>query len=440
MEVCPEAELIAFEDPATVFDRAFQIGQGREVAVGEWLIQNGPKVLGGLKLGGVWGQVDEPEALGHNQVRRGVPAGAVEPEHDDAIPSRPGLARKQRQQCSKERLGDLVRHVPEHLAGDRLDEGGHIKPLGAVVTKCDGPLTLGGPHPAQDRLQADAGLVRGPDLDRRVRVLGRFLRDHRGQLFLNTSRSSGVAPAGWRGRGFCTDQLIAFRASQPRWGKTAASPSSPAIQPPLWGQSTGHRLTEASQAARATAPEAQGAARSVRSHCADASHPGPRGHVRCSGPAVAQSSVARSSSPRRHPRSCDPALTARSPESAASPSDPGPTGASLPSPLRSDDQQPAPWLASVTHGAPAYPLLNNPGILNPSPSPGPRITAHFRYPNVTRSVADAMAKSLTAPAVERLKADPAKRLEVPDGLLPGLYFVNQPSGAKSWAVRYRHVG
>ena len=30
MEVCPEAELIAFEDPATVCDRAFQIGQGRE--------------------------------------------------------------------------------------------------------------------------------------------------------------------------------------------------------------------------------------------------------------------------------------------------------------------------------------------------------------------------------------------------------------------------
>src|SRR3954451_12177423 len=119
---------------------------------------------------------------------------------------------------------------PEHLAGDRLDEGGHIKPLVAVVTKCDGPLTLGGPHPPDDWLQANAVLVRGPHLNRLVRVLGRFLRDHHGQLFLNTSRSSGVAPAGWRGRGFCTDQLIAFRASQPRWGNTAASPSSPAIQ------------------------------------------------------------------------------------------------------------------------------------------------------------------------------------------------------------------
>ena len=50
-----------------------------------------------------------------------------------------------------------------------------------------------------------------------------------------------------------------------------------------------------------------------------------------------------------------------------------------------------------------------------------------------------MAKGLTAPAVERLKPDPAKRLEVPDGLLPGLYLVIQPSGKRAWAVRYRHA-
>src|SRR3954447_15505891 len=53
----------------------------------------------------------------------------------------------------------------------------------AVVTKCDGPLTLGRPDPAQDRLQADAVLIRGPDLNRFVRVLCRFLGNDRGQLF-----------------------------------------------------------------------------------------------------------------------------------------------------------------------------------------------------------------------------------------------------------------
>src|SRR3954467_8633297 len=109
MEVCPEAELIAYEDPATVCDRAFQIGQGLEVAVREWLIQKGPEVLGGLKLGRVRGQAGEPDPSRHDQVGRGVPAGAVEPKHDDALPSRPSLPGKQRQQRGKEWLGDPVR-------------------------------------------------------------------------------------------------------------------------------------------------------------------------------------------------------------------------------------------------------------------------------------------------------------------------------------------
>src|SRR5215210_6845834 len=82
------------------------------------------------------------------------------------------------------------------------------------MAKRDGPLAFGRPHSSDDRLQADAVLIRGPDLDRLVRVLGRFLRDHRGPLFPKAALSAGVAEAGWRGCGFCTDQPIAVRASQ----------------------------------------------------------------------------------------------------------------------------------------------------------------------------------------------------------------------------------
>jgi integrase len=49
-----------------------------------------------------------------------------------------------------------------------------------------------------------------------------------------------------------------------------------------------------------------------------------------------------------------------------------------------------------------------------------------------------MAK-LTAKAVEAIKPAGARK-EIPDALLPGLYLVVQPSGAKSWAVRYRRGG
>lgn len=51
-----------------------------------------------------------------------------------------------------------------------------------------------------------------------------------------------------------------------------------------------------------------------------------------------------------------------------------------------------------------------------------------------------MAKAITGAALTKFKADPDKRLEIPDGVVTGLYFVIQPTGRKSWAVRYRHYG
>jgi integrase len=47
-----------------------------------------------------------------------------------------------------------------------------------------------------------------------------------------------------------------------------------------------------------------------------------------------------------------------------------------------------------------------------------------------------MAKILTAAAVERLRPK-EKRLEIADGGCAGLYLIVQPSGAKSWALRFR---
>ena len=46
---------------------------------------------------------------------------------------------------------------------------------------------------------------------------------------------------------------------------------------------------------------------------------------------------------------------------------------------------------------------------------------------------------LTTRSVEAMQPS-SERREIPDGYLPGLYLVVQPSGAKSWAVRYRHHG
>jgi integrase len=51
-----------------------------------------------------------------------------------------------------------------------------------------------------------------------------------------------------------------------------------------------------------------------------------------------------------------------------------------------------------------------------------------------------MAIRLSIAAIERLKPDPHKRREIADAGKPGLYLVIQPSGHRSWAVRYRVKG
>lgn len=51
-----------------------------------------------------------------------------------------------------------------------------------------------------------------------------------------------------------------------------------------------------------------------------------------------------------------------------------------------------------------------------------------------------MARGFTTNAVQAFKPDPGKRTELPDPALSGLYLVIQPSGAKSWALRYRFGG
>lgn len=62
---------------------------------------------------------------------------------------------------------------------------------------------------------------------------------------------------------------------------------------------------------------------------------------------------------------------------------------------------------------------------------------HFCYPQ--RYPWGIVAKELTALAIEKIKPGPARR-EIPDGRVGGLYFIIQPSGKRSWAVRYRFGG
>lgn len=50
-----------------------------------------------------------------------------------------------------------------------------------------------------------------------------------------------------------------------------------------------------------------------------------------------------------------------------------------------------------------------------------------------------MAKALTTKSIVAAKPVDSRR-EIPDPALSGLYLVVQPSGVKSWALRYRYSG
>lgn len=221
---------MAVEGPASVCDDGLEIVEGIEAAVDDGLVEDGPERLGRLEFGRIGGQEDEPDGVWHVQVGLGVPARSVEHQDDAALWPGPRLAGKGGEQGLEEGLGDAVGEIPEDLAGGGLDEGGDVEPLEAVMAERDGALATGRPDPPCDRLQADAVLVGGKDLDRPLRMSRGFFGDDLGQLFLKASLSSGVAEAGFLGRGRCKVQPIARKASQPRCGATRSSPSSQAIQ------------------------------------------------------------------------------------------------------------------------------------------------------------------------------------------------------------------
>ena len=120
-----------------------------------------------------------------------------------------GTQREKRQQlqvqAGAERGGEAVEHAleqrdidaigqpPLDLAGRRPHKTVEIEPFVLVRADRHGALAAPGPNPPDERLQAEAMLVEGPQFDR---AAGRFDsgRIHRGgEVFLKASCASGPA-------------------------------------------------------------------------------------------------------------------------------------------------------------------------------------------------------------------------------------------------------
>jgi hypothetical protein len=196
VEVCAGAQVLAVEFDAALGDDGLEIGKCRKVGVHDRLVEHGPEVLGRLKLGCVAGQVDQPDPVRNRKVRFGVPAGLVQHEHDAALAAGRTFLGEGSKERGEERFGDAGGEIPDRLAREGLGEGRDVKPLVAVMAERDRALGLGRPDAAQDRLQAEAVFVRGPDLDREVGTARGLFGNDFVEFFLNVDSSSGVAAFG----------------------------------------------------------------------------------------------------------------------------------------------------------------------------------------------------------------------------------------------------
>jgi hypothetical protein len=78
-------------DAATTVDRGVEVIDCLEVAIDDGLVDERPKVFGGLKFRRVGRQVDEPHTVRDREPGFDVPTRAVEEQHDDPLRACPDM-------------------------------------------------------------------------------------------------------------------------------------------------------------------------------------------------------------------------------------------------------------------------------------------------------------------------------------------------------------
>ena len=189
------------EDHALVGDFLFEVLDGGDVLVDDRLVDERPQGFGRLQLRSVGRQINEPNAIGDFQIGCAMPSGIVEHEQNDASNAGFGFAREGFEQRLEERLRHAVGKIPEGFAGGRRCESRDVKPVETMMAMRDRTLADGRPHTSRDRLQTDAVLVRGEDLNWLAGMVRSLLGEGVREVFLNAAVSSGEADFGFFGRG-----------------------------------------------------------------------------------------------------------------------------------------------------------------------------------------------------------------------------------------------
>ena len=195
--------------------RVFELVDRGEMPMGERGVGEGPPVLSRLPLGGIRRQAQQMDLLGHAQLGAGMPAGAVEDQHDLLLRPGANLAGEGGQLGREAGDAEGGGQGEARAARRRLDEADDVAPRVTVRHGRAGALPVAAPDLVQDRLQPDAVFVGGPELDARLGVRGGDGLDERPALLLQAACASGSAGT-CRGRGLRRFPSKRTRYAQPR--------------------------------------------------------------------------------------------------------------------------------------------------------------------------------------------------------------------------------
>ena len=171
------------------------------------VLVSGQRCSAGCSSGEYGGRKSRWTCSGTRSLRAGVPAGAVQDEHDLLGGAGADRAGEGGELDLEERDLTAGGQVEERPARGGLDEADEVAPFEAVLHRRDRPLPVEAPDLVQDGLQADAVLVGRPELDCGLGVGGRDRLDDRPELFLNAAcarrrpahGAAGACAAGRRG-------------------------------------------------------------------------------------------------------------------------------------------------------------------------------------------------------------------------------------------------
>lgn len=161
---------LALEGEAALGLHRLQDIEALEAAVGERFVGQRPQMLGRLELRRIRRQELQVDTLGHRNVLASVPAGAIEDQGDPLLWSGSHIAGKGGQHLPEEGRGHGGQQPPLGLTRRGTDEATDVEPLVALLHRSDGAFADRCPDAADQRQEADAMLVGGPELDRGIRM------------------------------------------------------------------------------------------------------------------------------------------------------------------------------------------------------------------------------------------------------------------------------